>query len=168
MRDWLIVAFWTIAITLMFVFTSRHANADDVSFKYGMGLLDGSPTGSIKQFSFRDEHYLFYGIHSAGEGGLWVDNLGGGRKDAVFGKYQLGVKPGAETGVYAKAFWGVQLQSSVDSRLGGYAEFSQDAGVGIRDAFSFVEAGYTHVSSAGIFAPNYGRDFVTLSMGLRF
>lgn len=165
MREKLWLVFWIVALTTLFCLTSR---ADDYSFKYGMGLQDAKPTGDIKYFSLRHEQHEVYALHSAREAGLWVDNLGNGRRNAAFGKYQLGVKPGNETGVYAKAFWGVQLQSSIDSRLGGYAEFSQDAGLGIRDETSFVEAGYTHVSSAGIFSPNYGRDFLNLSMGVRF
>lgn len=164
-RDTLIVIGWTIALTILFSITAR---ADDYSFKYGMGLYNGSPTGSVKQFSFRSEQHELYAIHSATEGGFWVDNLGDGRRGAVFGKYQLGVKPGSEVGVYGKAFWGISLQSSTDTQLGGIAQFSQDAGLGIRDETSFVEVGYTHFSSAGIFLPNRGRDFLTLSMGIRW
>lgn len=157
---WIILAFWA-----CYAYTAK---ADDYSFKYGMGLLDGVPTGSIKIFSIRHEAYEFGPVHSAREGGLWVDNLGNGRSGAAFAKYQLGVKPGSRSGLYAKSFWGVQLQSSIDTRLGGYLQFSQDFGVGLRDETSFVEAGYSHTSSAGIFSPNYGRDFVTLSLGVRF
>lgn len=160
---WLI--FWTIALTTLFCYTSR---ADDYSFKYGMGLLDGSPTGNIKQFSFREERHEFYAVHSAAEAGLWVDNLGGGRSSAGFAKYQLGVKPGWDgDGVYGSAMWGVSVQSSTDSQLGGYAQFSQDAGIGLRDETSFIQLTYTHFSSAGIFSPNRGRDFLTLSLGVR-
>lgn len=167
MKDRVWLVFWTIALTALFYLTS-HAKADDYAFKYGMGLEDKSPTGNIKLFSLRQEALWFYAFHYATEGGLWVDNLGNGRASGAFGKAQMGVKPGAETGVYAKAFWGVQLQSSTDTQLGGYAQFTQDAGIGIRDRVSSVELGYTHVSSAGIFSPNLGRDFITLSLGIRW
>jgi hypothetical protein len=164
MRDWINVIGWTIALTLLFSLTSR---ADDYSFKYGMGLQDAKPTGNIKQFSLRTESRVLGPLHDATEGGLWVDNLGDGRRGAVYGKYQLGVKPGAEVGVYASAFWGIELQSTTDTQLGGILQFSQDAGIGIRDETSFVQATYSHVSSAGIWSPNRGRDFVLLSIGLR-
>lgn len=153
---------------LIGVVLSKCARGDDYIFKYGMGLSDQKPTGSIKLFSLRQESHEFHAIHSAMEGGGWLDNLGDGRKSAVFGKYQLGVKPGAEEGVYAKAFWGIQAQSTTDTQLGGILQFSQDAGIGIRDNTSLVEVGYSHVSSAGIFSPNQGRDFITLSLGVRF
>lgn len=141
---------------------------DDYAFKYGLGLDNGQKTGQIKLFSFREESPIFRGIYSGAEGGVWVDNVDETRRGAAFGKYQLGVKPGAEVGLYGKAFWGVQLQSSADSQLGGYVQFSQDAGIGIRDNYTFIEAGYTHTSSAGIFKPNHGRDFLTLSLGISF
>lgn len=165
MRNKLWLVFWTIALTLLFTVASR---ADDYSFKYGMGLLNGSPTGNIKLFSLREEQRLSGPIHSATEGGVWVDNLGNGRRGAAFGKYQLGVKPGPDVGFYGSIFWGLQLQSSTDTELGGNAQFSQDFGLGIRDAASFVQGTYTHMSSAGIFLPNRGRDFFCLNMGLRF
>lgn len=165
-KDVILVVAWTLALMYLF---HQTAKADDYSFKYGMGLLDGSPTGQIKLFAFRNEAHELYAIHSAREVGFWVDNVGNGRsRGTAFGKYQFGVKPGPEVGVYGKAFWGVQLQSGTDSELGGILQFSQDAGLGIRDETSFVEAGYGHVSSAGIFLPNRGRDFVTLSCGIRF
>lgn len=167
MNDKLLIVFWTIALTAIFYVTS-HAKADDYAFKYGMGLEEKSPTGNIKLFGLRQESRWFHAFHYSTEGGVWVDNLGNGRRGGAYGKTQMGVKPGSDTGVYAKAFWGVQLQSSMDTQLGGYAQFTQDAGIGIRDRLSFVEIGYTHVSSAGIFSPNRGRDFVTLSLGVRY
>lgn len=165
LKSWLVVVGWVVALSCLFSLTAK---ADDYSFKYGMGFYNGEKTGSIKIFSLREEDHEFGPIYSGREAGLWVDNIGDGRRGAAFGKYQLGVKPGPDVGLYAKAFWGVQLQSSTDTQLGGVAQFSQDAGVGIRDASSSVEVGYSHVSSAGIFHPNRGRDFITLSLGVRF
>lgn len=166
MTDMVKVILWTLALTILFTLTSR---AEDYAFKYGMGLLNGEKTGNIKLFSLRTESREFGPIYSGREIGLWVDNLGDGRKGGAFGKYCFGVKPGANSdGLYAKSMWGVQLQSSIDTQLGGYAQFSQDFGLGIRDRGSFVEGGYTHVSSAGIFTPNRGRDFLTLSLGVTF
>lgn len=164
-RDWLRVVLLCVALAILFAVTAR---ADDVSFKYGMGLYEGERTGNIKIFSFRHERHEFYAIHSAREAGLWVDNIGNGRSGAAFGKYQVGVKPGADVGFYGSAMWGVQLQSSTDTQLGGYAQFSQDFGVGFRDETSFIALGYGHVSSAGIFTPNRGRDFQYLQLGVRF
>ncbi len=165
-----LLLFWFLALCVLFYVLPVKADTQltDYSFKYGMGLLDGSPTGNIKQFSLREESPFIGPLYFATEGGLWVDNLGDGRRSAFNGRAELCVKPGSKVGVYAKSCWGLELQSSVDTQLGGYEEFAQDAGIGIRDEVSFVEFGYGHVSSAGIFAPNRGRDFLTLSWGVRY
>jgi hypothetical protein len=164
------VGFWVAVIIAALFFCSNMAKGDDYSFKYGMGLINGERTGTIKAFSVRQESHFIYALHTAREGGLWTDTGSAqGRRGAVFGKGQLGVKPGWDSvGLYGKAFWGVQLQSSTDSQLGGLAQFSQDAGIGIRDETSFVGINYTHVSSAGIFKPNKGRDFLGLELGIIF
>jgi hypothetical protein len=144
-------SYWSLlwwAIMIVFI-CHVSAKADDYSFKYGMGLFNGEKTGSIKIFSIREESRWVGPLYTAREAGLWVDNISDDRSGAAFGKYQMGVKPGPDYGLYAKAFWGVQLQSSTDSQLGGIAQFSQDAGLGLRDETSFV-------------------DFLTLCAGIRF
>jgi hypothetical protein len=161
---------WLFVVLAALFFCSNWARGDDHSFKYGMGLINGERTGTIKAFSLRQESHLIYAAHTATEVGLWTDTgRAQGRKGSAFAKGQLGVKPGwTSIGLYGKAFWGLQLQSSVDSQLGGIAQFSQDFGIGIRDESCFVGVNYTHVSSAGIWKPNKGRDFMGLEMGITF
>jgi len=160
-------AFLIILVGLIVVVLNAHA--DDYSFKYGMGIIDEAITGEAKIFSLRQEEHAFAMIYSAKEIGLWSDQgSGAGRKSSAFGAFQLGVKPGASTGIYGKAFWGVTLISSKDALLGGNAQFVSDFGVGIRDSGSFIGVGYKHISSAGIFLPNKGRDFINLELGVSF
>ena len=156
---WLVLGAWLCLV--------YNASAGDYAFKYGMGLFNGEKTGNIKIFAIRNESLLAGPIHSAREGGLWVDNLGDGRSGAAYGKYQLGVKPGSDTGFYAKVFWGVQLQSTTDTQLGGNFQFSQDFRLGFRDETSLSKQG-TPILVAPGFIPNRGRDFLTLSAGVRF
>lgn len=153
-------------LTALFFVTSR-AKADDYSFKMGMGLVEGSPTGQIKTFSLRKEEHVIHALHLAKEAGVWVDNVSDDRKSAVFCKYQLGVKAGPETGMYAKAFLGGSIQSSTDSQLGSNLQFAEDIGFGIRDRYGFVELNYSHHSSAGLSKPNKGRDFFSFLVGIR-
>lgn len=167
------VAFWLFLLICAFRFFP--AQGDDFSFRMGMGMNQQAPTGSIKIFSLREESHLFYSIHQAVDVGGWVDNLADtswyadhNRKDSFYGKYMLGVKPGPQVGTYAKAFVGVAGLTAKDSQLGGHFQFSQDLALGVRDKRSFVEIGYTHFSSAGIYKPNKGRDFVLFGVGVTF
>ena len=62
-------------VIFLFIALSLNVYAEDVSFKMGPGLVNGSPTGSVKIFSVRNEDHIFYSIHRAIEGGLWIDNI---------------------------------------------------------------------------------------------
>lgn len=139
----------------------------DMALRGGPALIDGGPTGTAKYFALRGETKEFRGIYTAVEGGGWVDR-GAGRKSALVGKYQVGVNPGSERGIYGKAFLGIAGISSTDCLLGGKAQFSEDFGVGFRDYDTAFEVAYSHFSSAGLFKPNKGRDFILGSIGVRF
>lgn len=123
-------------------------------------------TGTVKTFSVRQESLLLGPIKTAKELGLWVDNAGQGGKDSLFGKYAVGVTPGARTGVFGKAFIGVAALTHKDAMLGGNFQFTQDFGFGIRDTDSHIAIVYTHFSSAGLYRPNAGRDFITIELGI--
>lgn len=125
-------------------------------------------TGTVKTFSVRHESLLFGPIKTAKELGFWVDNVGQGGKDSLFGKYAVGVTPGANTGLFGKAFIGIAALTYKDALLGGNFQFTQDFGFGIRGVDSHIAIVYTHFSSAGLYRPNKGRDFVTVEAGLNF
>lgn len=145
---------------------SPSALADDFSVRGGPALMSGQPTGTAKYFGLRNETPESIAI--AYELGAYVDNGGQGRRSAVVGKVQLGVKPGPETGLYGKAFIGPCVISATDVLLGGHGQFCTDVGIGVRDRETFMGLGYMHISSAGLAKPNKGRDFVVLDMGVRF
>src|SRR5688572_21741205 len=91
--------------------------ADSLSFKYGVGVIDGSPTTEVKAFALRLESPYPLPLYTALETGLWSDTGSrAGRKGAAYGTYQLGVRPASQH-IYMKAFWGVAGLSSTDSQL---------------------------------------------------
>lgn len=153
---------------LILLWTAQDiARADDVSFRMGMGILNGERTGAIKTFSIREEQHAIGPIHTAYEGGLWTDTGSSqGRRSSAFALGQIGVKPGAERGLYGSAFLGIAGITHPDSQLGGVGQFSENFGLGIRDGSSFIGVDYRHLSSAGIFKPNKGRDFLVFSVGV--
>lgn len=148
---------------------ATFSRADDYSFKYGMGIIDEELTGEVKIFNLRHEQHTFAMIHTAQELGCFVDQgRDSGRRSSGFVDYEIGVKPGPEVGVYGKAFWGVLAMSGPDTLLGGPFQFVSDFGVGIRDPLSSISVGYKHISSAGFYSPNKGRDFINLELGISF
>lgn len=158
------VFFWIVALIVLFRCTSAHAA--DWSFRGGPGLVNGTLSGGTKTLGFRRDDEMLDGIYNGFELGGYVDNLGGGRKGAIVGKAQLGVKPGPRTGVYGYAFIGPCLISATDSQLGGMGQICSDIGVGVRDEKTIMGFGYAHISSAGMETPNKGRDYLVFSVGV--
>lgn len=159
-----LVTFWLIILGLLMV--AKHSLADSISIRGGPSLQDGKPNGEAKYFGVRYEAPLGIG-YVATEGGGWVDN-GEGRKSSLVGKLQLGVAPGQRVGIYAKGFLGPCAISATDGLLGGLFQICSDIGVGFRDTSSFIDFGYSHISSAGLSKPNKGRDLVIFSAGVLF
>lgn len=160
-------------LVLMFFSLFPAARADDVvnndnyAFKMGLGLIDSKPSAKVKNFGLRQESNFFAMLYDATEVGLWTDVGGQGRKSSLFVQYQWGIRPQSEH-FYTKAFIGPALISTTDSQLGGNFQFAEDVGFGFQDKNSYVGFNYGHKSSAGIFAPNKGRDAITVELGIRY
>lgn len=154
-------------ILVLFFLMVSTAFADNYSFKFGLGIVQ-KPTSEIKAGSLRQESNFLAMIQEAKEVGFWSDTgTSKGRKNAAYAQYQLGVRPESQN-AYVKAFFGPALLSGTDSQLGGVFQFAQDFGIGFQDHGSFVGLNYSHKSSAGLFKPNKGRDFIQIETGVRF
>jgi hypothetical protein len=162
------VIFWIIALTVLFFITSRNARAEDWGVRFGPGFEGQQLTGATKAFGLRREEELMDGIYDAVELGGYVDNSGHGRKSAGVVKLGVGVKPGPEVGVYGFGFVGPCGISATDTYLSTGFEFCTDIGLGVRDRKTFMSAGYSHISNAGIKLPNRGKDWAIFSIGVTF
>lgn len=158
------VAIIEFLVFFLVLFCIKKCFADDWSFKGGPSIENGK----AKYFALRHESDKFYGVGFGTELGAWVDNSGRGQEGALIITKQLGISPGADTGVFGKAFIGPALISNTDTVLGGYFQFKSDIGFGVRDEHSFVCVNYSHISSAGLSRPNKGRDWLLFEIGLRF
>lgn len=149
-------------IAAFFPFRSAHS-AEGTLIKYS---LSANTERSVDQkglsFGFQDE-ILF--LDKKWEIGFWIDNRAQA-KSSIFASYSFGVEPQFSF-FYASFFQGVGLISSPDAILGGHPQFFADLGFGIKDPNKKVSLGfqYRHISSAGIFMPNLGRD--TLGIQIR-
>jgi hypothetical protein len=157
------------AIVILSIMGAHKALGDDVSIKGGAGIINNVLDGQAKYFGVRNEFPALASLTQVWELGGYVDNAKQyGRKSSLVGKYQIGVTPGPNVGVYTKAFLGPCLISTTDAYLGGHFQFCEDFGLGVRDMYTFAGLNYGHISSAGLESPNKGRDWVTMEMGVRF
>lgn len=139
--------------------------------KYGANVpSEQEKLGRTKTLFLSYQDKLVGPIIEQCEAGLWFDNSGieGRRSSGLLG-YSLGVHANAGA-FFAQALVGPSLISSPDSNLGGAFQFNNDIGFGIRDEKTGGSIGlaYKHVSSAGIYSPNKGRDFIMFRVGVPF
>lgn len=151
------------------LFLSSYAHAD-LAFKYGVGVFKSAvdSNSEVKMFSISyQEPIIFEYLIKQYEVGLWTDSRQDiGRKSSGFANFSVGVHVNA-AGTYAECLWGVAGITHTDSYLGGNFQFNNDLGMGFRDNNgASIGVGYKHVSSAGFYNPNVGRDFLLIRMSL--
>lgn len=139
--------------------------------KYGVGIF-GSGRNSFaetKTISFGHQSPLGQYFIKQLELGGWTDTRGSeGRRGNVYLSGSIGLNVDAGY-VFAQSLWGVAALPLTDSYLGGHLEFKEDATIGAKDLQGKrIGLNYTHISSAGIFMPNHGRDLLCLRLSLPF
>lgn len=140
-------------------------NSEAGSFgKYGVGILSTAEYGP-EAAKFISMGYVgdWFGpfIHQY-EVGIFADSSGHGRRSSGLGFYSVGVEvnPGY---LLLRSMWGVGAITSPDSMLGGWFQLTQDLTLGFKDnKGKAIGLNYKHISSAGIYDPNKGRDFITV------
>lgn len=142
----------------------------DTIVKYGAQVPKGQEgLGGSKTLYIAYQDKLSGSFIYQTEGGFWIDNVGKGRKSSGL----LGISAGinVQAGyVFAQALTGPSYITDSDSILGGPLQFNNDVAFGIKDpdngnTFGF---GYKHVSSAGLYKPNSGRDFIMFRVSIPY
>lgn len=147
-----------VCIVAIFALFSTSSFAGEGTFlKYSVSATDKISSQKGLSFGYQSE-FLF--LDTKWETGFWSDQSDRpGAKSSAFGYYSVGVEPTYQ-GLYVNFFQGVGAITHPDSVLGGPFQFFEDFGFGIKDRKRKTALGfqYRHVSSAGIFRPNKGRD----------
>lgn len=158
-------------LALILALACADASADTVA-KYGIGVARSADGGysTTKHLSLARQS-VAYGIFvQQVELGFWTDAASWeGRRGSAYGDYSVGLETLTESGIYAQALVGPALISTTDAYLGGHLQFNTEATVGVKGE-NGVSIGllYKHLSSAGIYTPNVGRDFMLFRVGVPF
>lgn len=159
----------------MFIIGSLLAKvslADETYFKFGVGVFnsakDSRAESKVAAIGHQNSLFSKYFLQQF-EAGAWNDSRKDlGRKNNAYASYSVGL-PIEIGNFYTQYLVGVALFVTTDSYLGGIGQFCQDVGVGfVGDNGNRIGIGYKHISSAGVFSPNIGRDYVMLKMGVPF
>lgn len=150
-------------ITVLLLLISPICHAGTFG-RYGVGVFNssGASQTAVKSFSVGYEERWVGPIIHQYEIGMYSDPSGEDRKSSGFGFYSLGVETNPGYFV-ARSLWGIGAITTPDSMLGGWFNFAQDFLIGVRDDRGcIIGLNYKHISSAGIYQPNRGRDFVVI------
>ncbi len=158
-----------VSILYLFSFLAYRAYADEVYTGAMVGVFN-SGKKSLSETKFVNlgvRQDIIPGLVQQFEGGGWVDIAGDGRKDSLYGAYQLGVE--ASHIVTARVMAGPAIVTTPDAMLGGPFAFTEDFFLGIRgDEGATVGLKYKHISNAGLEPPNVGRDFMGVEAAIHF
>lgn len=140
----------------------------EFQIKYGLGISRSAEKSNaeVKLISLANKHDITSIFGGKVEAGLWTDSAGGGRKGSWFGGYAIGVDINPSV-FFAQAYIGPAVISTPDSYLGGRFQFMHDASFGLRDdKRRSIGLCYKHISSAGIYNPNIGRDIIMIKLDI--
>jgi len=157
---------WMTSLIMLAISTSAQAES---YFKYGLGIFNSAKDNKVetKTIAIGQSEKWLGALLTQYEGGIWTDSRSDlGRSGS--GYFGISVGLDVQAGyIYSQALWGVAGISHIDSMLGGHLQFNNDLGLGIRDCNGYsIGMNYKHISSAGIFTPNQGRDFLMIKMGI--
>ena len=152
---------------LLTVFTEKcHAQGDQIVIDAGLGILnsEGSSLSQNKFAKIGVEEDLWYNLKQKINVGEWLDNRGYGYSNSAFTGYQLGFEVSNEV-LEASVWSGPTLIGAPDAALGGPIQFNETIYLGIVDKDkNSIGMVYNHFSSAGIYVPNLGRDYLGLEI----
>lgn len=171
MEHWSLYLMVKTLIPSIILLFSLNCLADGTGFvKYGIGLNNPEGTTPVgeKIISFGYQHPAFWVIDYQLEMGGFIDNFERSKASSAFAGPSLGISI-VESYYYAKVFSGIIGLANVDSRLGGHFQFNHDLELGLKDTRNIgIGCVYKHMSSAGIYTPNLGRDWFMLKLSLPF
>jgi len=153
-----------VILALLLLSTSANA-AEGTFFKYMVSATGKPSTQKGLALGYQSEFSI---LETKLEGGFWTDQSGRpGAKGSAYGSASIGIEPTAGA-LYVNFFQGIAGITGKDTVLGGPVQFVEDLGIGIRDQKTKTSIGlhYKHMSSAGIFKPNLGRDFIGIQVML--
>ena len=159
-------------LVLLSLLLTSNSFADEVFGSYGLGIfksaLNSRTEVKVASFGYRAE--LYDGYYWQYKGGYWSEQSGDPtRKSSAYFSTGPGVTIDLSP-IEFRGSWGICAITQTDSYLGGnFPQFNGEIYAGVRDKRqNGIGVKYEHVSSAGVFTPNQGRDLVTVEFSQRW
>jgi hypothetical protein len=157
--------FFLAAVLLLVSSTALAEPSEEAFYGFGLGMFNSAikSPAEVKVVNVGYRSHIISGIYWQFKGGVWGDSGGNGRKGGGY----LSSGPGLTVDLKPfeiRSGWGLAAISHPDAYLGGHIpQFNGELYLGVRDRKgNGVGFQLEHISSAGIFEPNKGRDFLIL------
>jgi hypothetical protein len=159
-------------LVLVMLLISNVCFADDMFFDFGLGVGPSALNSMVetKTLDIGYRNYIWDEFYWQNKLGYWKDNSGDPtRSSSLYGSSILGMEVNLHP-VEFRGGAGLALITNTDSYLGGYfPQFNEQFGIGLRDVIgNGISLNYSHISSADIYNPNVGRDFITVEFSTRW
>jgi len=145
-------------VFICLIIYSTPIRADNALVDFGVGV--GNSSGSrILSVGVQEDLLTVFKVRWITGG--WLDRSNDRSSSGyVFGQMGAEIDSGS---VLTSVFIGPGLITEKDDLLGGNIEFLSSLNIGLQDKNrNYLGVGYRHVSNAGLYEPNIGRDFVVL------
>lgn len=155
---------------LILLLISSTAYADQFVTDVGLGQF-GSRGASLSQDKFAKvgvQEELWNPFYQRFNLGGWMDTRGQDYSGAAFFGYQVGFE--VTNDIFQGSIWtGPTVISATDQVLGGPIQFNETIFFGIVDKNKdSIGIAYNHFSSASLYTPNLGRDYIGLEIKCPF
>ncbi|MCX9024629.1 MAG: acyloxyacyl hydrolase [Candidatus Methanoperedens sp.] len=147
---------------------ASSAHSQELGFSYGLGVFNSAKLSAVevKVVNLAYRYEILNGLYWQAKVGYWGDGSGNPtRKGSFYASTGLGMKLDFRP-IEFRSGWSLAGISQTDGYLGGnFPQFNGEIYVGVRDKKgNGAGIKYEHISSAGYFAQNVGRDFILLEM----
>ena len=159
-----------LGLALILLFYSSQTHAQEIFLSYGLGAFNSSASLPSPTINGGYRYELYNGFYWHLTGGYWKDNsTDPTRKSSAYFSTGPGLLVDLNP-VEIRNSVGLAAITNPDGYLGGsFPEFNEEIYVGLRDRHgNGIGVKYDHISSAGIYQPNIGRDFIMLEVSSKW
>lgn len=155
-------------VLILLLLTTVYSHAGDLSVKYGLGASQSVKAKSSEKIFMvawenkLNDHTLHYSVNA----GMYFDSAR--QVNAGYGFIGIGPRISPFSWMWVENMLGAGFITRRDDLLGGPFQFSIDFGAGFLEPSTDVRIGvfFKHISSAGIYQPNHGRNFWMVSFSI--
>jgi hypothetical protein len=160
-----------IAFTVLVLLAlSGKVHAEEVFGSFGVGVFNSAKSypSEVRDIYVGWRKPIAQGTYFQAKGGMWADAGGSGRTNSGFFSAGPGMLVDLRP-IQIRAGIGATFVTNPDTYLGGPFALNEEVYIGLKDPVgNSIGIVYDHISNAGMYQNNMGRDMVSFQIGQEF